>query len=366
MTNRKNIYIWYVDMLRIILTLPFSLLYGLIIVIRNKLFDIGFFRSTQFNLPVISVGNLVAGGTGKTPHIEYLIRLLNKQHHIATLSRGYLRKTKGFVLAQKGCTAATIGDEPLQYFQKFKHILVAVDEKRRRGIRQLLKLHKKPDVILLDDAFQHRSVKPGLSILLTDFHNIYTNNYMLPTGTLREPRSGARRADVIIVTKTPLVLSPLTRRQLTDELAPLPHQKLFFSYIHYDHMLPVLPQTPLPTNKQFSTILLFAGIANTYPLEEHLTKFCNNLITINFADHHAYTEKDILKIKTEFESIFSKNKIIITTEKDAMRLGDDKLVPLIGDLPLFYVPIKVSLHDNDQQLFIQFVQNYVKANQRNR
>ena len=226
------------DVLRLLL-LPFACIYGLIIAIRGKLFDWRILPSESFPVPVISVGNLSYGGTGKTPMVEYIIRLLQKEKKIATLSRGYKRNTRGFILATNQSTFEEIGDEPLQYKTKFSNLEVAVHERRRKGIKQLMKSFPDLDLILLDDAYQHRYVKPGLSILLTDFHKLFVNDYPLPAGTLREFRSASRRADIIIITKTPSVLSPITRRRLTALLKPKAHQQLLFSYISYGEPIPI-------------------------------------------------------------------------------------------------------------------------------
>ncbi|MBN1199619.1 MAG: tetraacyldisaccharide 4'-kinase, partial [Bacteroidales bacterium] len=254
------------------LLFPVSLLYGLIMSIRNLFFDWGWLPSRQFELPVICVGNLSFGGTGKTPHIEYLINLLKDRWFVATLSRGYGRTSKGFVLASKRSAYKYIGDEPLQFARKFDQIKVAVDEKRVRGIVELQRKYPDLQAILLDDAFQHRFVKPGLSILLTDFHRLYTSNHVFPSGSLREFSSGAKRADLIIVSKTPKVFSPITRRRILEEINPKPHQQVFFSYIRYGNPIPVVPEQDKSSPYSNSIILLFTGIANDYPLREHLTR----------------------------------------------------------------------------------------------
>ncbi len=349
------------NFLKVIL-LPFSILYGLVVSLRNLLFDWGVLKQQQFDVPVIAVGNLSAGGTGKTPHIEYLIRILGKKYKLATLSRGYGRKTKGYILADKNHNFKDIGDEPAQFNTKFDEILVAVDEKRTRGISHLLELKDAPDVVLLDDAYQHRYVKPGLTILLTDFHKLYTEDYLLPSGTLREPIAGARRADVIIVTKTPRVFSPLVKRYLTEQLHPQPNQKLFFSYIRYGKMIPLSASAQPIVDCKFNTILLFAGIANTYPLEFYCKKFCEELITFKFADHYEYKLSDIEKISKEFNDLFTKNKIIVTTEKDAMRLQDPLIKELVDKIPVYYLPIEVALHDQAQDEFEQMILDYVGEN----
>ncbi len=349
-------------LLRIIL-LPFALLYGLIVTIRNKLFDWGILYSRSYDLPVISVGNLSCGGTGKTPHVEYIIRLLQENYSVSTLSRGYGRETKGFILAENNHKSEQIGDEALQLNHKFDKIKVAVDEKRTEGIDILLNKFPDLDVIILDDAFQHRVVKPGLSILLTNFYSLYTDNYLLPTGTLREPISGAKRADIIIVTKTPKIFSPITRRRLVDEIKPRAHQKLYFSYIKYDEMIPLTKTKPITKKKKFNTILMFTGIADPYTLQFYLKNICIELVSLNFPDHHQYTIKDLSHIKKTYDNIFTKNKIIITTEKDAMRFMKSDLMDNIKDLPIFYVPIKIEFH-KDKDKFNEQIIDYVEKSRR--
>ncbi|MCD4774302.1 MAG: tetraacyldisaccharide 4'-kinase [Bacteroidales bacterium] len=349
-----------------ILLLPFALLYGILMCIRNKFFDWKIISSESFKIPTISVGNLSAGGTGKTPHIEYLIRLLFANYKIATLSRGYGRKSKGFIKADISSNYYKIGDEPLQFKQKFPEVTVAVDEKRKHGIKLLSNLDRNLDVVLLDDAFQHRYIKPGLSILLTDFHKLYTNDYMMPTGTLREFRKGAKRANIIIVTKTYSVLSPLTRRRITKLIKPKPHQTLLFSYIKYNslQLVPGLDYNLQTKKRKFNTILMFTGIANSYPLQQHLKNFCSELIVIEFHDHHKYTQKDTEKINKTYSEIFSKNKAIVTTEKDSMRLYKTELIKNFVDLPLYFVPIEMIFHNDDKSKFEKIVLNYVKENKK--
>ncbi|MDY0102438.1 MAG: tetraacyldisaccharide 4'-kinase [Lentimicrobium sp.] len=347
------------EILKIFL-IPIALIYGLVVSIRNRLFKWRILPSETFPLPVVSVGNLSVGGTGKTPHIEYLIRLLSAHHDVNTLSRGYGRKTRGFKQATISDYASTIGDEPLQYFRKFNNIDVFVDEKRRRGIRKILNLKNNAEVILLDDAFQHRYVKPGLSILLTDFHQLYSRDYLLPAGKLREPIRGAQRADIIIVTKTDSVLSPIIARQLIDELKPAPHQQVYFSFIKYGEFTSLWDNDVLLSEaKHFSAILLFAGIANTYPIEDHLRKYCNELIVIRFQDHYQYTDEDLIRIKQNFDDLYSQNKLLVTTEKDAMRLLQPELVENAVKLPVFYLPIEVEIHKDYKQQFDEQILNYV-------
>ena len=353
------------NLLRLIL-FPFSLLYGFITWSRNKCFDKNILPSKSFEIPVISVGNLTMGGTGKSPHIEYLIRLLSEDYKVATLSRGYKRKTKGFILADDQTTAKEIGDEPFQFKSKFENIQVAVDEKRVRGISKIQEQIPEVDAILLDDAFQHRYVKPGLSILLTDFHNLYSQDYIVPSGSLREFPSGARRADIIVVTKCAKVLSPLTRIRINEELKPLPHQELYFSYIEHGAYTPIPGIKFIPDKKKkYSTILLFAGIANSYPLEFYLKNLCIDLEILKFPDHHEYNKKDVTLILETFDSIFSQNKIIVTTEKDAMRLMYPEYIKMLKHYPVCYIPIEIKFHKEDKIKFDNQILQYVKENTRN-
>ena len=353
------------NLLRLIL-FPVSLLYGTIMWIRNKCFDKHILKSKSFETPVISVGNLSMGGTGKSPHVEYLVRLLSEGFNVTTLSRGYKRKTKGFVLADDHVTAKDIGDEPFQFKSKFENIQVAVDEKRVRGISKIQEHNPDVDVILLDDAFQHRYVKPGLSILLTDFHNLYCQDYPVPTGTLREFRSGAGRADIIIVTKCAKVLSPITRKRVKDEIKPQPHQKLYFSYIEHGAFVPIPGIDFKPDkNKKYYSILLFAGIANSYPLEFYLKNLCVEIEILKFPDHHHYNKKDITRIVETFDRILSQNKIIVTTEKDAMRLMFPKFIKMLKYYPVCYVPIEIKFHKEDKIKFNNQIISYVKENTRN-
>lgn len=344
-----------------IILFPIACLYGLLAGIRNRLFDWKIIPSKAFPVPVIAIGNLSAGGTGKTPHTEYLASLLQSQYKVAILSRGYRRKTKGFLLADGSRGPAEIGDEPMQYLRKFPGITLAVDEKRRRGIEKILALKPDTQVILLDDAFQHRHVKPGKAILLTDYHHLYVDDYLLPTGLLRESARNARRADWIIVTKTPKIFSPITRRQLVKKLKPRPRQKIFYSYISYEQPVPLnICRQKTTAGPRHNYIVMFAGVANSYPFQEYLKSICNELIVIDFKDHHEYTERDLGKIIREYDSIISKDKIIFTTEKDAMRIDKKEFEPLLENLPVYYVPIRIRFHDCDEVRFDKMVLDYVQ------
>jgi len=351
-----------------ILLLPVSWLYGFIVFLRNKLYDLGIFTSHEFDIPLISVGNLVVGGTGKTPHIEYLIRLLKSEFYIATLSRGYGRKTKGFILADSQFNASKIGDEPAQFKNKFNNIRVAVDGNRVRGVKKLKELFPSLQTILLDDAFQHRAIKPGLSILLTDFSKLYLSDYMVPSGALREFKSGAQRADIIIVTKCPEILLPIERKRIINSIHPTTYQHIYFSYIKYGDFTPIhLKTSALAKEFYFErnyTILLLTGIANTSSLIYYLKEKVKTIVPVKFPDHHLFTIKNIELIKDKFNSIASENKIILTTEKDAMRLKGLEFAKTLEELPILYIPIEIEFHNKDKEGFNEQLLHYVRANQK--
>ncbi|MCF8321183.1 MAG: tetraacyldisaccharide 4'-kinase [Flavobacterium sp.] len=325
---------------------PLSILYSAIASIRNYCYDIGLLKSYTYNLPIIVVGNISVGGTGKTPQIEYLIRLLEDKYKLATLSRGYKRKSSGFILADANASAKIIGDEPFQYYTKFPKIQVAVDADRKNGIEQLLSNSSQPEVILLDDAYQHRRVKAGFYILLTSYNELYADDFQLPTGNLRESSKGAKRANVIIVTKCPSDLSKAEQANIINKLAISGNQKLFFSTIEFDEFVYSENEKLLVSTLQNVDKLLLAGIAKPQTFFTHLQS--NKEECLTFSDHHQFTEKDLLEIKNKAE-----NKIIITTEKDFVRLK--------GNLPkeqLFYLPIKTKfLFESD--IFDKIITNYV-------
>jgi len=327
---------------------PFAILYGFITAFRNFLFDKGILKSYSFDLPIIAVGNLSVGGTGKTPQIEYLIRLLSPTNKIATLSRGYKRKSEGFILADSSANAEILGDEPFQFYQKFPKILVAVDANRKNGIEQLIKISK-PDIVLLDDAFQHRKVKAGFYILLTAYNDLYADDFILPTGNLRESRSGAERANSIVVTKCPSNLSEKDKNKIEKKLQLESKQKLFFTSIAYDEFIfSEEKQISVSEIKDLDKVLL-AGIAKPEPFFDYLKNEKDTILT--YPDHHHFSEKDILDIKNK-----AQGKIIITTEKDFVRLK--------GNLPetqLFYLAIKSNFLGN-AALFDELIVDYVKEN----
>lgn len=316
-------------LLRIFL-FPFSLLYGLVTAVRNQFYDWGVFRSYAFDTPVIVVGNLSVGGTGKTPMVEYLVRLLSAHYKVAILSRGYRRKSKGFVLADATATVAALGDEPFQYHRKFPDVTVAVDADRVAGIRRLLALDRKPDVILLDDAYQHRRVKPGFAILLTTYAELYTDDFLLPTGHLREGRSGARRANIIVVTKCPPDLTAEQREHIRRKLRLDEQQSVFFTHIEYDEdAVSDEGLRPVAEIRQAPKVLV-AGIAKPQPFFDFLSQASDR--TLRFPDHHDFSVADLERIRES-----AAGRIIVTTEKDYMRLSGQ-----LEGLPLWYVPMRTA------------------------
>ena len=347
---------------------PIAILYGLFTYLRNWFYDKKLLYIFYPKIKTIVVGNLSTGGTGKTPHIEYLIRLLSANTKIATLSRGYGRSTRGFRIATLTDNAKTIGDEPMQYYQKFIDIVVAVDGSRRRGIKKLTSKFSDLQVILLDDAFQHRTVKAGINIVLTDYAHMYYDDKMLPTGNLREFKSGINRADIIIVSKTPAIFSPIERRHILSKINPSSSQKVFFSYIKYSSMTHLFNNIVYDeiSFKQIigkdTEVLLFAGIANPSLLEDFVRSKCKTYKLITYKDHHKYTKGDLIQIKQEFEEIRTSKKIILTTEKDAMRLIHLNLSAEWSNLPLFFISIAVQLHQQDEENFNQLILNYVRPN----
>lgn len=324
---------------------PFAVLYGWITSVRNFLFDKGILKSHAFDVPVIVVGNLSVGGTGKTPQIEYLIRLLSPNYKLATLSRGYKRKSTGFILADANATAELLGDEPFQIHQKFPQIQVAVDADRKNGIEQLLALKVKPDVILLDDAFQHRKVKAGFYILLSAYNDLYCNDFMLPTGNLRESRSGAKRADMLIITKCPKNLSENAQQEIKNKIGL--ETPVYFSYIDYDDLVYNQSESKKVSQIKEMDKLVIAGIAKPEPFFEYLEVSKEDRMV--FPDHHFFTEKDMQRIEDN-----AKNKMIITTEKDYVRLANRNL-----KAPIYYLPIKSGFLSN-KELFDAEVVNFVK------
>ena len=342
---------------------PLSWLYAIVLYIRHWLYDCGILKSKSFSVPTICIGNLAFGGTGKTPHTEYLIKLLKDKVNVAVLSRGYGRKTTGFILADENSTFEQIGDEPLQYHLKFSDISVAVDEDRPNGVIQLMRLEKKPGVILLDDAFQHRKIKPGLNILLTEYYNLYKKDMLTPAGGLRDVKNAAKRADIIIVTKSPRVLLPYDKRDMINLINAKPYQQVFFTYIDFQRLTPANKMARETVLQNVKSIYLFCGIANPYPLEDHLKRKVNTLITNYFNDHHCFNDSDIDMILSGYDSVIGKNKIIVTTEKDLMRLTDSSYLSRFENAPLFTIPIEMRFNDEkEEETFKNLILNYVGKN----
>jgi len=346
-----------------LLLLPFSVIYGMAIILRKKLYDWGVIDSVMFDLPVICVGNLAVGGSGKTPTTEYLVRLL-ADYKVAILSRGYGRKSKGFIVADSTATAETIGDEPLQYHQKFAGVTVAVCENRVNGIKQLKENH---DLIILDDAFQHRAVRAGFNILLFEFRKLGTLQFLLPAGNLRDVFSSRKRAEVLLVTKSPVPLLHVAQQASINELQPNTGQPVLHSYLKYGDLVHLYDNENLPLKsvKDFE-IFLLTGIANPAPLIEELEKYSHNIKHEEFPDHYAFKEEDIKKFRSTFLAENKKDKIIITTEKDSKRLKATGFEDLLVDLPVYYLPIEVELFEEDKIIFDELILNYVKSNRRNR
>ncbi len=340
------------------LLLPFSILYAGILWLRNYLFDKNYIKSASFNFPVICVGNLAVGGTGKTPMVEFLIKILGNKYKIATLSRGYKRKTKGFGIASEKTTALDIGDEPMQIHQKFPHITVAVGEERLVAIPQLLHERVDTQVIILDDAFQHRHVNAGLNILLTDYKNLYTRDFVLPAGDLRDIRLSAKRADIIVVTKCNHQLDVEERDMIIEEIKPKSNQKVYFTEILYAKPYHLFNKNEIEISNLLD-VLLVCGIANPKPLKEYLTAHVNSYDMISYTDHHIFSSDDLSDILSQFKKVISDNKIILTTEKDAVRL--QKFESELKDSPIYVLPICHSFMFNETEKFCDQILDFIES-----
>lgn len=321
---------------------PFSLLYGVGVALRNVFYRVGILRQVSFSIPVISVGNLSMGGSGKTPHIEYLVRLLKDYIHLATLSRGYKRKTSGFVMATRHTDATQIGDEPLQFTRKFPELAVAVSESRALGVPQLLAHAPGVQTVLLDDAFQHLAVAPGLNIMLTDWRLPFTRDFLLPSGRLREWRSAYKRADILIVSKCPPEMTESERVALASEIRPLPHQQLFFSTYRYGYPYYAFNPAYQALLDMETEVILCTGIANVQSLLEYVSPRVKNLINVEYPDHHFFEAGEIYDLKARYDAMLSDKKIVLTTEKDVMRLELHRSLILELQIPLFVLPIEVA------------------------
>ena len=340
------------------LLFPFSLIYGAAVWVRNRLFDTNILKSARFNFPLICVGNLAAGGTGKTPMTEYLLRLLKKDFKTATLSRGYKRKTTGFAIANEQTTALEIGDEPMQFHQKFPDVVVAVGEERLVAIPQLLHERPETEVIILDDAFQHRQVQAGLNILLTDYSDLYTRDLMLPAGNLRDVRSSSARADIIVVTKCPAAITKEEKRKIIDEIDPTDQQQVFFTTIVYGKPYHLFDRQELELAQDFA-VLLVCGIANPAPLKTYLTDTVHTYDLLRYADHHIFHTNDLRDIKQQFEKLKAGKKIVLTTEKDAVRL--EKFVAELRDFPIYVIPVQHVFLFAEEDAFRSRINAFIKS-----
>ena len=350
--------------------LPLSWFYGIGVGFRNLLFEMGVLKEHTYKTPVISVGNITVGGTGKTPHVEYLIRLLKDHVHVAVLSRGYKRKSSGFLLAQTDTPLSDIGDEPYQMKQKYPDITVAVDAKRTRGIEYLISGKEtglEIDAILLDDAYQHRYVKPGLNILLVDYHRLIIHDKLLPAGRLREPVKGKDRADIVIVTKCPTTLNPMEFRVLTKQMNLYPYQQLFFTTIKYEPLHPLFDGTEQIEKLEELAgrhILLLTGIASPKQIYYDLKPHTPDIYPLRYSDHHNFKKKDIKKINEAFEGLPSP-KLIITTEKDAVRLKETEGLTPEARRSIYVLPISIEFMLQGEESFNEKIIGYVRKNSRN-
>ncbi|GGH01072.1 tetraacyldisaccharide 4'-kinase [Polaribacter pacificus] len=335
-----------------ILVFPIALIYDVVTRIRNLFFDLGVFSSTSFQIPIIAVGNLSVGGTGKTPQIEYLIRLLSKKYQLAVLSRGYGRSTKGYLKINQNNTSKEVGDEPLQFYRKFKQITVAVDEQRVRGVQTLLAQENPPNLILLDDAFQHRKITAGFYLLLTKYDELFVDDFLLPTGGLRESARGAKRAHAVVVSKCPANLSKASQDQVIQKIRKYFKGPVFFSGISYAEEVQNSKQESIGIEalKDFEVILV-TGIAKPAPLVQFLKEQEIRFQHLKFKDHHEFTTQDLQLIKETFLEVTSAKKIILTTEKDFVRLSDELDA-------LYYIEITTKLIDKEQdfdKLFLSYL-----------
>ncbi len=349
-----NLNNWFLKSFRILL-LPFSIIYGLVIRLRNLLYDKKIFRSAVFNFPLICVGNLSVGGTGKSPMVEYLIELLSQEFKVATLSRGYKRKTKGYALAKADTTALEIGDEPMQFHLKYPEIPVAVGEERIVAIPQLLHDRPETEVIILDDAFQHREITAGLNVLLTQYNDLYSRDFFLPTGNLRDERTSAKRAQIIVVTKCPPDLSETKKKEIIKELNPDKDQQIFFTAIAYGLPYQITDHTEKPLSKE-EEVLLVCGIANPQPLKEYIASQVHTYYELSYSDHHIFTIDDLRDMEKKFESIMHSKKRLITTEKDAVRLH--KFTEL-KDVPMYVLPVKHHFLFGMENAFHAVIKNFI-------
>lgn len=356
--SQRNVIYYLFSIVRVLLY-PLALVYGAVVWLRNKLYDAGVYASIQFSVPVITVGNLSVGGTGKTPHVEYLVRLLQYRYRVATQSRGYKRRTQGFLLAGPGTNAVKIGDEPMQYYMKFPELVVSVAEERMTGIPQLLLNRPDVEVVILDDAYQHRSVKAGMNILITDHAKPFYKDHILPFGRLREGRKAYKRADIIIVSKCPQGMSTADAGAMVRQIKPLAHQKVFFTGIQYATPYDFFTKQAIALKN--SNAILVCGIARPDPLIAHLQGLCSNVHVLSYADHHYFLSRDLEEIEEAWQNWDMPQKLIVTTEKDAARLlvHYDKLKE--WGITIAILPIAVDVLFGKGPEFDKMINSYVEG-----
>ena len=347
-----------------VLLLPFAIIYGLVVAIRNYLYDTKRLKSATFNFPIICVGNLAVGGTGKSPMVEYLVRLLKDEFEVATLSRGYKRKTKGYVLASSTTTALEIGDEPMQFHLKFPEVAVAVGEERIVAVPHLLQDNPTLQAIILDDAFQHRQINPGFNVLLTEYANRFTHDIFLPTGDLRDERKSYKRANIIIVTKCPVDLDEKQKKKLLYEIHAWPGQQVYFTTIDYGIPYHIFNKQKTWNFTGEEEVLLVCGIANPKPLKDYLHNKAHTYYQLNFSDHHIFNIDDLNNIKKKFDGIELENKIILTTEKDAVRFV--KFDKELSELPVYVLPITHKFLFDEGEAFNTSVLSYIRNHYKNK
>jgi tetraacyldisaccharide 4'-kinase len=360
MATRKNIFLY-----------PVSLIYGLITGIRNMMYNTGIIPSVEFHLPVICVGNITVGGTGKTPHTEYLAGLLRENFKVATLSRGYKRKTRDFRIVSSSSLVIEAGDEPIQIFRKFPDVIVTVDRNRVHGVKKILQANPETEVIILDDGFQHRRITPGFSILLSDYERLIIRDHLMPYGNLRENIGNMRRADIILITKSPADISPIHRRLIVKEVNKAPYQNLYFTSLTYNTPQPVFdtedPEKTLSDPVQYDGcgIVLITGIANALMLKEYLQKTAGEIIHLSFPDHYNFKEKDISSIFKAYQDLKSHVKYVFTTEKDAVRLREFTNIAEPVRSAFFYIPVGIYFLNEDKEEFDNIIVDYVRKNKPN-
>ncbi len=343
---------------------PLALIYGFLTFLRNRIYDLGFIKSYSPKTHTICVGNLSVGGSGKTPHIEYLIKLLKQDFVLATLSRGYKRKTSGFIIADQTSTCSDIGDEPLLYKTKYPDLTVCVEVNRIKGVKKLSELEPSPQVILLDDAFQHRPIKCGLNIVVSEYDNLYFNDFLMPVGRLRESKSGIHRADIIVISKTPEKSTAVDIRNVLKDVKPRPHQYVFFSYLKYGEIYSISnPTEKINTLKDLFRyrLIVFTGIANAVPMITYLREYSASVSHLPFPDHHDFTVADIANIQKYYETFEGGNKIMVTTEKDLMRLKQPEIWAIAERMNIFVLPVEVTFKDKAEE-FNEIILKYVRTN----